>query len=64
VLANAWMSGPADNAILSDLPYEERWASATRMLGVDPDRLMRQAGNARAARAILDGWMAGARLEG
>jgi len=64
VLANAWMSGPADNAILSDLPYEERWASATRMLGVDPDRLMRQAGNARAARAILEGWMAGARLEG
>ena len=46
VLANAWLSGPADTAIIFDLPYEERWASATRMLGVDPDHLMGQAGHA------------------
>lgn len=46
VLANAWLSGPADTRIIFDLPYEERWASATRMLGVDPDHLMGQAGHA------------------
>ncbi len=46
VLANAWLSGPADSRIIFELPYEERWASATRMLGVDPDHLMGQAGHA------------------
>ena len=46
VLANAWLSGPADSSIIFDLPYEERWASATRMLGVDPDHLMGGAGHA------------------
>jgi len=45
VLANAWLSGPADSSIIFDLPYEQRWASATRLLGVDPDRLMGQAGH-------------------
>jgi putative transcriptional regulator len=46
VLDNAWLSGPADSSIIFDLPYEERWASATRMLGVDPDRLVSGAGHA------------------
>jgi putative transcriptional regulator len=46
VLDNAWLSGPADSSIIFDLPYEERWASATRMLGVDPDRLVGGAGHA------------------
>ena len=46
VLANAWLSCPADTAIIFDVPYEERWASATRTLGVDPDRLSGQAGHA------------------
>lgn len=46
VLDNAWLSGPADSGIIFDLPYEDRWASATRMLGVDPDRLVGGAGHA------------------
>lgn len=46
VLDNAWLSGPADSSIIFDLPYEDRWASATRMLGVDPDRLVGGAGHA------------------
>ncbi len=45
VLENAWLSGPADSSIIFDVPYAERWASATRMLGVDPDRLVGGAGH-------------------
>jgi putative transcriptional regulator len=46
VLDNAWLSVPADSSIIFDLPYEDRWASATRMLGVDPARLVGGAGHA------------------
>ena len=46
VLDNAWLSGPISNTILFDLPYEERWASAARLLGVDPERLSGQVGHA------------------
>ena len=45
VLANAWLSGPADSSIIFDVPYEERWESATRALGVDPERLSGEAGH-------------------
>jgi len=45
VLNNAWLSGPADSSIIFDVPYEERWASATRLLGVDPDQLVGGAGH-------------------
>lgn len=46
VLENAWLSGPADASIIFDVPYEQRWESATRALGVDPNRLMGGAGHA------------------
>ncbi len=46
VLENAWLSGPADASIIFDVPYEKRWETATRALGVDPDRLMGGAGHA------------------
>jgi putative transcriptional regulator len=46
VLQNAWLSGPADSSIIFDLPYEERYASAARLLGVDLDRLSGEAGHA------------------
>ncbi len=45
VLENAWLSGPADSSIIFDVPYEDRWDHATRMLGVDPARLMGGAGH-------------------
>jgi putative transcriptional regulator len=45
VLENAWLSGPADSEIIFDVPYEQRWERATRRLGVDPERLMGQAGH-------------------
>lgn len=46
VRENAWLSGPASSTIIFDVPYEERWAAAARMLGVDPERLSGDAGHA------------------
>jgi len=43
---NAWLSGPADNAILFDLPIEKRWEAAARLLGVDVNMLSFEAGHA------------------
>ena len=45
VRQNAWLSGPADARIIFDTPYEERWTSATRLLGIDPDHLSGDAGH-------------------
>ncbi len=45
VLDNSWLSGPADSDIIFNIPYDKRWASATRLLGVDPDQLVGGAGH-------------------
>ncbi len=43
---NAWLSGPADQSILFDLPPEQRWEAAARLLGVDVNLLSSEAGHA------------------
>ena len=43
---NAWLNGPAATSIIFDTPYEDRWESAVRLLGVDLDRLSGEAGHA------------------
>lgn len=43
---NAWLSCPADQAIIFDLPCEQRLHAAARHLGVDLALLARQAGHA------------------
>jgi len=43
---NAWLSGPADRSILFDLPPEQRWEAAARLLGVDVHLLSSEAGHA------------------
>lgn len=43
---NAWLSGPADQSILFDLPAEQRWEAAARLLGVDLHLLSTDAGHA------------------
>jgi putative transcriptional regulator len=43
---NAWLSGPADTRLIFDVPYQERWESAVRLLGVDLERLSGEAGHA------------------
>lgn len=43
---NAWLSVPATEHILFDLPFEERWHAAARLLGVDLSLLSTQVGHA------------------
>lgn len=46
MLDNAWLTGPADKAILFDLPPENRWEAAARLLGVDLAMLSSETGHA------------------
>lgn len=43
---NAWLSGPADERILFDLPVAERWSAAAQLLGVDLNLLSTDTGHA------------------
>ncbi len=43
---NAWLSGPSDRSVLFDLPAEQRWEAAARLLGVDVNLLSSDAGHA------------------
>jgi len=45
VVANAWLTVPADSAILFDLPYKDRWQAAAAQLGFDPNQLASGAGH-------------------
>ncbi|MCB1851776.1 MAG: YqgE/AlgH family protein [Gammaproteobacteria bacterium] len=44
--ANAWLNGPADLYTLFDLPSEQRWNAAARLLGVDLNLLSGETGHA------------------
>jgi putative transcriptional regulator len=46
MLANAWLSGPADLDIVFNRPVEERWYAAARLLGVDMHLMTTSAGHA------------------
>ncbi len=43
---NAWLSGPADPAIIFDAPPEARWRQAAALLGVDLNLLSAEVGHA------------------
>lgn len=43
---NAWLTVPADPAIIFDVPHRERFGAAMHLLGVDPAMLSDQAGHA------------------
>ena len=43
---NAWASMPVDPRVVFELPFEQRWAGAWRLLGIDVDRLSPDAGHA------------------
>ncbi|MFO7325679.1 MAG: YqgE/AlgH family protein [Pseudomonadota bacterium] len=43
---NAWLTLPVNDAVLFDLPYEDRWDAAWRSLGVDVSRVSPRAGHA------------------
>jgi len=44
--ANAWLNGPADLHTLFDLPPDQRWNAAAKLLGVDLNLLSGEAGHA------------------
>ena len=44
--ANAWLSVPADQAILFETPFEQRWSAAIGLLGVDIHQITTYAGHA------------------
>ena len=43
---NAWLTLPVSDAVLYDLPYEDRWSAAWRSLGVDVTTVSPRAGHA------------------
>ena len=43
--ANSWLSVPADNAILFEVPIHKRWQSAAAKLGIDVNLISSQAGH-------------------
>ncbi len=46
ILSNSWLSVPADERVIFELPYEERWHAAGQLLGVDLTRISTVAGHA------------------
>ena len=46
IAQNSWLSGPADPAILFDLPDASRWQAAAAALGVDLNLLSSEIGHA------------------
>ncbi len=46
IAANSWLSVPADESVLFETPYEQRWAAAAGLLGVDIHQLATYAGHA------------------
>lgn len=43
---NAWLNAPADPEILFDLPFEQRWAAAGALVGIDLATLSPEVGHA------------------
>jgi putative transcriptional regulator len=46
MVENAWLSGPADPAVIFDQDSDARWRAAAALLGVDMSLLSSQAGHA------------------
>ncbi|MCW8195457.1 YqgE/AlgH family protein [Proteobacteria bacterium 005FR1] len=46
IAANSWLTVPAENHILFDIPSEQRWAAASKYLGIDLNLISSTAGHA------------------
>jgi putative transcriptional regulator len=46
VLQNAWLTVPCEETLIFELPYEQRWHAAARLLGIELSRISTQAGRA------------------
>ena len=43
---NAWLCGPADNRIIFEIPWQQRWEAAAALMGVDLNHISNQVGHA------------------
>jgi len=46
LLANAWLTVPADPALVFETPFDQRWSAAVGLLGVDVHQITSYAGHA------------------
>jgi len=46
IKGNAWLNGPSDLDIIFNTPCEQRWASATALLGIDCNQISAEIGHA------------------
>lgn len=46
IMDNAWLVAPMDPRIIFDIPFEERWAAAAALIGLDFTRFVPDAGHA------------------
>ncbi len=46
LLQNSWLTAPCDDSIVFDVPFEQRWHAAARLLGVDLARISHVSGHA------------------
>lgn len=46
IMDNAWLCGPADEKILFETPWHERWQAAAKLLGIDLTLLSTDIGHA------------------
>ncbi|MDP9107513.1 MAG: YqgE/AlgH family protein [Pseudomonadota bacterium] len=46
IIRNGWLTVSADPSIIFDLPVEQRFTAAMRLLGIDPNMLAAEAGHA------------------
>jgi putative transcriptional regulator len=46
LLQNAWLTVPCDDTLVFELPFEQRWHAAARLLGIELSRISTQAGRA------------------
>ena len=43
---NVWLCGPANNSIIFDTPWQQRWEAAAALMGVDLNQISDQIGHA------------------
>ena len=46
MLANSWLTVPATTDIVFDMPFDQRWMSAAKTLGIDISQISQDAGHA------------------
>jgi putative transcriptional regulator len=46
MLANTWLTVPASEEVIFDVPFADRWSVAARTIGIDISKISPDAGHA------------------